>query len=305
MTELHPGLRIVRTLAMLSIIAHHISSRPVFGVAFGVTSLQIVMCALQSRQDRARPLMEVGRKRFTRLILPWLLWCGIYGCFEVSLALRWNQPVLHRFDSACWFAGTAFHLWFLPFAFVASILANRALKASEEHSRNLSILFFSALGAVLVLAAPIIHRELHPMRPFGYWIDGAGTIAFGVAIGRVLSIRNHDHRNPWFLVILAFGTLPMLIGPDLVQVTGLYDRYGVAISLACAGFLLRCRDSRILAIFAAYNLGVYLVHMLVLRGMDHIPALGELHLVPRLAVCYLLCLLVVGVIRRLRIPYLT
>jgi len=304
-TELYPGLKIVRTLAMLSIIGHHIVWRPVLGIAFGVTSLQIVMCALQSRHVRPRPLGEVARRRARRLLLPWILWCVIYGLFEVMQALRWDQSVLGRFDSGCWFAGTSFHLWFLPFAFLASLIASRAPEAHKGHLQGLSALLFAALGAGLVLAAPILHRELEPMRPFSYWLDGAGTIAFGIAIGRLLSLPTQDERNPWFLLILMLGTLPLLIGPELVQVTPLYERYAVAVSLVTAGFLLRCRDYRILALLSTYNLGVYLVHMLVLRAMGRYPSLVELPLMAQLGLCYLLCLLAVGVIRRLRIPHLS
>jgi len=96
----------------------------------------------------------------------------------------------------------------------------------------------------------------------------------------------------------------MPLGPRYTQVSPLYERYGFAFALVCAGFVLRCPDSKLLTLFAAFNMGVYLVHMLVLRVMGRVHFFDELGLGARLAVCYVLCLGVVGLIRRLRIPHL-
>jgi len=302
--DFYPGLRLVRMFAMLSIIGHHILWAPVFGVAFGVTSLQIVMCALQTRQLCARPLVTVVRKRSLRLLVPWVLWSAIYAASEVALAARYGRPLFGAYDSSSWITGGAFHLWFLPFALLTSVVANRAHRASRRFSNGGTILFFAMLGSVLVLCTPILQRELDPVRPFNYWIDSAGTVAFGVAIGRVLSIRDKELRNRWLFTVLVFASLPLILGPHFVQVSPIYERYGVALSLVCAGFVLRMPDSPVLAKIASYNLGVYLVHMLVLRAMDRFPLLDGLTVFPRLALCYLLCLLAVAAIRRARVPHL-
>ena len=299
--EVYSGLRIVRTLAMLSVIGGHILWRPAFGVAFGVTSLQIVMCALQSRTARARRFGEVARRRSLRLLAPWAAWCGIYGLIEVAKAWRWGQPVAARFDQNWWLAGTSFHLWFLPFAFFASLLANRLHRGVEKHSPGASVVLFSLLGAVLVLAAPTLNALLHTAGPLVYWVDGLGTIAFGVAIGRALSIRDSGARQPWFLLILACAVLPLLLASGSAHV---HERYGVAVALVCAGFMLRSRDSSVLTLLATYNLGVYLVHVLVLQSMERFPVLAELSWTARLGLCYALCLLAVAGLRRLRVPYL-
>ena len=41
-SEVFNGLRVVRTLAMVSIVGYHVTWEPAFGIAFGLTSLQVI-----------------------------------------------------------------------------------------------------------------------------------------------------------------------------------------------------------------------------------------------------------------------
>ena len=300
--ELYTGLRPVRTLTMLTIVVFHITWQPVFGVAFGVIALQVVMCALATRDETARPLGSVARKRGQRLLVPFVVWSAIYGLLEIGLALSRGEPPLARFDHSMWLSGTSFHLWFLPFAFVASLAANRIAKLVERAPREVAVLGLTTLGATLVIAAPLVYRLGQPPHPFEYWIDGAATIAFGVAIGRALLIPSPTHRLGWLFFIALFAASTVHLGPELAYDSELYARYGVAVPIACLGFMVRMPEVKGLAWLASCNMGIYVMHMLALRVLGRIPGMEGQPTLVWFVLGYALCLATVAVVRRLRIP---
>lgn len=93
-----------------------------FGTSFYI--LAAVYLATRSAIKRpAEPLASSTRQRAKRLLRPFLLWSAIYGAFYGIRALQsWPGLV----ELTMWwgpFAGTARHLWFLPFAFASGVLA--------------------------------------------------------------------------------------------------------------------------------------------------------------------------------------
>lgn len=300
--NLYTGLRPVRTLAMLTIVAYHITWQPLFGVVFGVTALQVVMCALATREETVRSIRSVIRRRGKRLLWPWLVWCAIYGLLEIALAVQSGEAPLAGFDRSMWLSGTSFHLWFLPFAFLASLAANRIAKLLESTPRELTIAALASLGAAIVIAIPLAYRLGHPPHPYSLWLDGAGTIVFGVAIGRVLSMRSAHGRLGWLLFIAGTAAATVHVGPEVADDSPLYARYGVAVPLACLGFIIRLPEVKWLAWLASCNLGIYVMHMLALRTLGRIPAMAEQPTAVWFVLTYLLCLGAVVGVRKLRIP---
>jgi len=118
-------------------------------------------------------------------------------------AWRYEQPLTSRFHPNVWVTGTEFHLWFLPFAFIATIIVNRVHKATERLSHHAAILSFASAGVLIVLSTPALQQAIRPPVPYTYWLDSAGTLAFGIAIGRMLSIADREVRNRWFFAVFA------------------------------------------------------------------------------------------------------
>ena len=280
--EVYTGLRAVRTVAMLSIVAYHVEWRPdrepdpIFGVSFGLTTLQVIMCALIARHPAAPRLGKFAARRARRLLVPWAFWSVVYIVVEVLLSLRYGHAWWTPFHRSMIFKGGSFHLWFLLYGCAASLLVLGGLRASQGPRARIAIPLAAGLGALLVLFGTTLNVALAPPDPFQLWLDGSAAVAFGLALGRALSLPAVRERLGWLALICALAVLPMLVGPDLAPRSQLWARYGVAVPLACAGFLVRVPESRLLVFLASCNLGVYAVHILSLRLVNRIPWLEGL-----------------------------
>ena len=92
-----------------------------FGTSFYI-SAAVFMSALPFFKAPTRPPSDVIRARARRLLVPFLLWSGIYALFYLGTMLPQGYPLAKVVSLWGPLAGTAPHLWFLPFAFLASTL---------------------------------------------------------------------------------------------------------------------------------------------------------------------------------------
>ncbi len=311
--EVYTGLRLVRTLAMLSIVAFHIDHEPLFGIAFGLISLQVVMCALATRRARAPRFAPFAKRRATRLLVPWVFWSALYLLFEFARALRWDDGFTSHLKPWMWGSGGAYHLWFLPFAFVASLVVVGVKRLVQSAPKRGSVLFFAALGAALVLAATPLRSALEPAVPFDCWIDGLPTLAFGLALGTALSIDDLRERQLGIFCIALLGALPSLFNGALDGVfpasAMLAERFAIGVPFVCLGLMVRIPKSRTLAALASVNMGVYLVHVFAIGAVQRLQHASAIPLIPKIAglppllLVYALCLAAVFGLRRLKLPH--
>jgi hypothetical protein len=292
---------------MLSIVAYHVEWRPdrepdpIFGVSFGLTALQVIMCALIARHPVAPRFGKFAARRARRLLVPWAFWSAAYIVVDVLLSLRYGHAWWTPFHRSMIFKGGSFHLWFLLYGFAASLVVLCGLRACEGSRARVAIPLAAGLGALLVLFGTTLNVALTPPDPFQLWLDGSAAVAFGLAIGRALSLPGARERLGWLALISVLAVLPMLVGPDLAPHSQLWSRYGIAVPLACAGFLVRVPESRLLVFLASCNLGVYAVHILSLRLVNRIPWLDDFSEPLRIGAVYAISLLAIALLRRTRL----
>lgn len=305
--QVFTGLRVVRTVAMLSIVAYHVlwspdqEPDPIFGVAFGLSTLQVVMCALIARRSTAPTPRDFVPRRAARLLLPWIFWSVVYIAVKVLLALRYGHAWWSPFEWSMVIAGGSFHLWFLSYGFVASLVVLFATRACEGNRARMAIPVAGVAGTALVLLGTVLTRALPLPDPLPLWIDGSAAVAFGLAIGRALSLEGRSERRTWLLIISGMALLPLLVGPSLAPHSQLWARYGVAVPLACLGFSVRVPESRLLTFLASYNMGVYVVHILAIQLVNRLPLLAGLPDAGRIMAVYGICLVLVACLRRTRL----
>lgn len=127
------GLDAARVLATLGIVWVHVAEiqkqQPKFNTLgrFGTSFYILAAIFLAARGHIDRPdtrTIDVAGRRARRLLVPYLLWSAIYAVFY-GFTMRsqghpWEAITRH------WglLFGTAPHLWFLPFAFVAGVAAS-------------------------------------------------------------------------------------------------------------------------------------------------------------------------------------
>lgn len=127
------GLDAARVLSTFGVVWVHtleIQEQSVEAVTlgrFGTSFYTLGAVFLAARPHFFRPEVEtweIARKRAKRLLVPYLMWSGIYAAFYLATMLPQGYS-LHEI-TRYWgpFFGTAPHLWFLPFAFVAGVAAS-------------------------------------------------------------------------------------------------------------------------------------------------------------------------------------
>src|SRR5690606_4798327 len=133
----HEALDSARLLATLGVIWTHVTE--VQGQSYGAaalgrfgTSYYILLAIFFSVRSRiARPLEPMSvvvRTRLRRLMVPYVLWSLVYGALYIRYGLSIGSPWQ---EMTIWwgpFAGTARHLWFLPFAAFAGVFASFATR---------------------------------------------------------------------------------------------------------------------------------------------------------------------------------
>jgi len=134
-----------------------------FGTSFYIVAA-VFMTALPFFARSRRSAREVVRLRAKRLLIPYVLWSAIYAAFYLGTMLP--QGYALRDIVSLWgpLAGTAPHLWFLPFAFLASVVTAGLmprLLALEE--RTLAL----ALVACVLLSYGVVYGVLLPTLDHG------------------------------------------------------------------------------------------------------------------------------------------
>ncbi len=107
------------------------------------------------------------QKRARRLLWPFLIWSGIYAGVRVVFALRSGEPPLGWWETGMLLAGTSVHLWFLPFAFMGTLVF-RLIRP------DWLVLVLPVLAAVVVVLAPEAG-----IAPFQQWLFGIVPLTLG------------------------------------------------------------------------------------------------------------------------------
>jgi hypothetical protein len=119
------GVEWARLLGCLGIVAFHQGGPlPIVGHA-GLPMFAMLTTAMAARSARGRDWPSFRRGRLRRLLWPWLVWSVFYAGVQCTLAALSQQPLWSRFDVWMLVTGTYPHLWYLPFAAAAALLAGR------------------------------------------------------------------------------------------------------------------------------------------------------------------------------------
>ena len=276
---MYTGLRPVRTLCMLSIVAYHVrwsasaATEPLLGISFGLTTLQVILCALVARGAQEVPASSFLRRRAARLLRPWLIWSLVYLAVRVAQSARYGHGWDDQLEPSMVLVGGAFHLWFLPYGFAASAAAWGLLRLTRGPRALGGAIAGAMLGGATLLVSSASSATLQPWPPLNLWLDGLPAVFFGVAIGRALSLEGARRRRAMLLLIVAAAVVPVWLGGGWLPWSQLWARYAVAVPLAVVGFLWRAPSSRLLTWLAERNMGVYVVHILVLQAVDRVSVL--------------------------------
>lgn len=203
---------------------------------------------LRTTRHRAPAILRYAAARARRLIVPWLLACGLYGALklaEVSHGSTWGA----EFDTTMWLTGTALHLWFLPFAFVICLAVwplGRWINAMQKSvQRHLCILFMS-----LSLVALAVWQTASLPVPVQQWAYAMPSILLGVALALT-------GGKVWRMVGVAALFFIMALSANWT--IGLLQT-GIATATLIACSIVSIRVTALSTFAAKASFGLYLIH---------------------------------------------
>lgn len=261
---------LVRLLAAIAIVwLHTFGGTPAvvgrFAVPFFSASIGFLV-VLQGFRRPETPAAGFTRKRALRLLLPFYVWLVIYAAVR-GLASGFTEHVQPP-PISLWvlWNGTAQHLWFLPYAFVLSLLAFAATRLSLAAPRSGAI--------VLTVAAVVCLLTPNPLPVEAAWYCprlGFDTLPAGLA-GMALAVAWSTPglwrpRPSWWYLLVTVACLATIVLLGRTRSGPLENVAGFAALLAClapslpAWMVVPTR-------YAALPYGIYLCHVLFLEGLQ-------------------------------------
>lgn len=188
----------LRLVAITDIVLYHVNYfEPRYLLGLGLPTFLVSATMLGCAHVKPRRWRDVTGPRVRRIVLPWLFWSGVYG---VSLGLReamfnewrvWYRP----FEPLMLAYGTAIHLWFLPFIFVAALAVRGLHGLTWRADWRLVVGGGLAAGAV----AACIPSPLSWVFPWESWWFAFPCMPLGLALGRLIAEGQLQH--PWTLML--------------------------------------------------------------------------------------------------------
>jgi hypothetical protein len=176
------------------------------------------------------------RARAVRLLLPWIAWSAVYVVLRRDAA---------PYGWATLLIGGSLHLWYLPFAFAASIALGRWTRSVDRR------VWLAACGA-----ASAASSFADVPAPFVQWIGALPAVFLG------LWLRGRSPGAPDARSAAVVGWLVSVAGgvPAAVLAGGTPFTGGVGCALVAAAFAIRLRPSPAWASAATPCYVVYLTH---------------------------------------------
>jgi peptidoglycan/LPS O-acetylase OafA/YrhL len=262
------GLDYCRLLAAFGIVLFHSGAT---GATIGYAGLSYFLLTLSLfglQSASARHFGQFVADRAHRLLLPWLIWSGLYGVLKVAQILLTDADVASEFQWWMLITGPALHLWFLPFAFVTSLLLPTFANIwnSATHLVRTAFNILLLLGTLLMLKVATDLNHAGP--PFAQWAYATPAVLLGLFLGANWPIP-HRRTMVTMACLLTLGTAMFFLqveGSLQLTIASLAILFCLYVPLQ-AGWAAR--------ICATTSLTVYLVHplvMSVLKRSLHMPA---------------------------------
>ncbi|WP_189368764.1 acyltransferase family protein [Tateyamaria omphalii] len=186
--------------------------------------------------------------RVGRLAIPWLFWCAFYLLVTAMIAGDfWSIFIIE--DPLSLLVGPLVHLWFLPFALIASggvLILTRRLNTSRR------VAVGSVISAIVSVALYRVHDlGLAPV-PFAQWAFAIPCFLFGTLVA--LGERHGSEAYAWVLFVLV--CLVFLPNEELLWPVHLL----ITVMIFGAAKVVRISSNAALVQLGSLAMGIYLIH---------------------------------------------
>ncbi len=265
------GIDRLRIVAAIGIVWFHTDGAPHREIGYaGLPMFLLIFFSLITRQDSGSTITHFLKRRWNRLLKPWLFWSAVYGLCHLAKAMHTMdvRGLSGMFSIGTLLTGTNIHLWYLPYAFVSGLLAYELSRRTLKANHVLVAVMATVIG-MLALAACAIGTAIYRLpNPIAQWEFGLATIPLGFAIGRCLAIPSRSLQK----ILLAGISLGILIEGRILQslnLSALVIPYGIAVVSICIAYCWETRKDIITTALAPLTFGIYLIHPLVIFALQH------------------------------------
>lgn len=192
-----------RFLAAVAVVAIHVCQSPTtvqwttqarFAVPFFSAAAAYLLATSQLRKSQNQ-FGSFALERWQRLYLPFVVWSVIYVLLKsAKQRLMPDQPSqLPGWDF--WFAGGDYHLWFIPFLLIASILLyplTRTAAAKPTSQQQLATASF-ALGIFVATLLAYLPLPDHSLTYMAWTVPG---FTWGAALAWLNASQQAIHSRP-------------------------------------------------------------------------------------------------------------
>lgn len=265
---------LVRIVAAFAIVWFHTPGAPFKDIAYaGLVCFLLMSGALLYGTVERRSFGHFTRRRATRLLMPWLFWSVLYlGVFCVRVAR--GDAHLHEISWRMLLVGGRLHLWYLPFAFVLSLLI-WWLSPTVRRFGILARIAAAILGASVLAIEPWLQDASTLGPPLPQWIYGMAALPLAFVLGPAVYGAKRETRHARTVagvLVLFVATLSVRLGTTALV------SYGIATGGLLAAAMLPQIQSRSMALLSSLMLGVYAIHpltqeVLVKAGLQPTPVL--------------------------------
>jgi surface polysaccharide O-acyltransferase-like enzyme len=261
------GFDLLRVVSLLCIVWFHAGGPGSQYTVWRLPALLIISIGLLAGRPAPVSVVTLARRRGGRLLQPFAFWSLVYGLWLAVDSLRhggtWHAP----FRWNMLIAGTADHLWYLPFAFLVALPVNAVVRRLDAPAPAIAA-GATLVAGVLLIAGSLAWRPIsHPVSgwasPTGQWVYSLPAVALGVAVGAAARARTPGQVRLCLLTATlgtaAFCALLYRFAPTRHFV----QPYLWAVPIVCfARVAVRRLPASVMGL-TSLGLGIYLVHILV------------------------------------------
>ena len=217
------------------------------------------------------------RKRFTRLLFPFIFWSLVYLFLKMDYNLQIKELFLYSFKQIK--SGTEFHLWYVYMLIGLYLFIPILSKWTVSATKKEMIYFLSIWGFIILVNLPVFNK-LYSRIDLRYFTGYIGYLVLGTFLHRFII-----KKSKWLgLLLFIFGGVITIYITYFLSVWShsfdgrFYDFLSFNVVIASIGVFLLCKDivienrflKKSIIKISKYSYGIYLSHIFVLLGIAKI-----------------------------------
>jgi surface polysaccharide O-acyltransferase-like enzyme len=233
--------------------------------------------------DKQYELFSFLKKRFSRIIIPFLFWSFFYILFDIGLKIRHGEKldllsaigfIINQYKT-----GSYYHLWFI-YVMIGLYLITPMISGWIRACSNREILYFLVIWSVTLMLKYPIFFYFKTNIDLSYFTGYLGFMVLGYYLGRRIII-NKKKKDLIAIGLFLYGILVSIFGTYFLfngsgKLDELYYEYLTPnVSASAIGVFLFFKDKqldnsflkRIRNYISKYSYGIYLCHVLVLIAL--------------------------------------